>query len=64
MIHTGHNRTSPFEIVEVLEEAGADLSHVAFGHLESTLYEDEDLLSLAGKGCYFEFDLFGIEGYY
>jgi len=61
MIHTSHKRTSPFEIIEVLEEAGADLSHVAFAHLERTLYEDKDLLDLAGKGCYIEFDLFGIE---
>ena len=61
MIHPGACRTSPFDILDVLEEAHADLSQVAFAHLERTLSKTEDLLRLAGKGCYLEFDLFGAE---
>ncbi len=61
MIHTSPTETSPFEILKVLEEANADLSRVAFAHLERTLYVDENLMKLARKGCFLEFDLFGTE---
>ena len=61
MIHTSPTETSPFEILEVLEEANANLSQTAFAHLGRTLYEDKNLLRLARKGCYLEFDLFGTE---
>ncbi len=61
MIHPGRSETSPFEIVQILEEAGADLSQVAFAHSERTMVRSEDFLRLARKGCYVEFDLFGLE---
>ena len=61
MIHTGRDESSPFEILRVLEEANADLSHVAFGHMDRTLSKEEDLLKLARNGCYIEYDFFGIE---
>jgi len=61
MIHTSPTEASPFEILEVLEEAGAALSRVAFAHLGRTVYDDDNLLRLAEKGCYLEYDLFGTE---
>ena len=61
MIHTSPTETSPFEILEELEEAGADLSRVAFAHLGRTVYDNDNLLRLADKGCFLEYDLFGTE---
>ena len=64
LIHPGRNQGAPFEILETLEEAGADLGRVIMGHIDRTIADDSKLLDLAGVGCYLEFDLFGWETSY
>ena len=64
LIHPGRNRAAPFEIVEVLTEAGADVSRVIMGHLERTIDDPDTLIDLAGKGVCMEYDLFGWETSY
>ena len=61
LIHPGRHETAPMEIIEVLDEAGADVGRVIMGHLDRTIAEFDALKSLAETGCYLEWDLFGNE---
>jgi len=61
MIHPGANESSPFEIVNILEQSGADLSCTVIGHLDRTIFNGEKLVELARRGCFVELDLFGME---
>lgn len=58
-VHPGRDHAAPFEILDILEEAGADVRRVVIGHVERTELELPDLLGLAKTGCYVEFDWFG-----
>ena len=60
-IHPGRHETAPMEILEVLDEAGADIGRVIMGHLDRTIAEFDTFRSLAETGCYLEWDLFGNE---
>ena len=64
LIHPGRHPDAPAEILEVLMEAGADISRVIMGHLDRTVFDMKRLLSIAAAGCYLEWDLFGSEGSY
>ena len=64
LIHPGRDETAPLEIVEVLDEVGADLTHTIVGHLDRTVFEKSTLKSLAESGVYLEWDLFGREQHY
>lgn len=63
-IHPGRHPDSPFEIIEILRNAGADISRTVISHIERTLRDPQDHRKLAETGCYLEYDLFGLEGYY
>jgi len=63
-IHPGRNPSAPFEIVDILRDAGADISHTVISHIDRTLRNPRDIHKLAETGCYLEYDLFGWEGYY
>lgn len=61
IIHPGRDEKAPFEILDVLEEAGADISRTVMSHLDRTIFDEEVLLKFAKRGCYLEYDLFGLE---
>ena len=61
IIHPGRDQQSPSHILDVLEAAGADLSRTVMSHIDRTMFSDDALLQLAKRGCYLEYDLFGIE---
>ena len=61
LIHPGRDETSPLRIIEVLDEAGADLSRTIMGHLDRTVFLPTTLMQIAEAGCYMEWDLFGTE---
>ena len=61
LIHPGRDQAAPFEILDVLGEAGADISRVIMGHLDRTITDVDLLLELAQRGCCLEYDLFGWE---
>ncbi len=61
LIHPGRDETSPFEIIEILSEMGADLSHTIMGHIDRTVFVRDNLKAIADAGCYLEWDLFGRE---
>ncbi len=64
MIHPGRHGAAPFEIVEILRAAGADLSRTVLCHIDRTIADRQALRRLAETGCIIEFDLFGSEGSY
>jgi phosphotriesterase-related protein len=64
LIHPGRNPKAPFEILDVLEAAGADIGRVIMGHLDRTIFDDDQLLELAARGSYLEYDLWGWETSY
>ena len=61
LIHPGRNKAAPFEIIDVLAEAGADVSRVIISHLERTIAGADAYIELAQTGCCLELDLFGWE---
>ena len=61
MIHPGEGEEAPLEILDILEAAGADVNHTVIAHMDRTVFRDENVLRLARKGCYIEYDLFGTE---
>lgn len=60
-VHPGRSDAAPFEILDVLEEAGADLTRVVIDHLDRTIADVDTLLRLAERDCYLEYDFFGWE---
>ena len=64
LIHPGRHPDAPAEILEILSNAGADISRVIMGHLDRTVFDFDLLRSIAASGCYLEWDLFGNEGSY
>lgn len=64
LIHPGRDETAPLEIIEVLREAGADLTRTIMGHLDRTVFLHDTLAKIAESGCFMEWDLFGREESY
>ena len=64
LIHPGRNPRAPFKILDILEEAGADISRVIMGHLDRTILDTATLLEFADRGAMLEYDLFGWESSY
>ena len=64
LVHPGRDEAAPFEILDILAGAGADLSRVVMGHLGRTYASVDRVLELAQKGCYLEYDQFGWETSY
>jgi len=52
------------EILEVLEEEGADLERVIMCHIERTVSQLESVEKIAERGCSIAYDMFGYEMYY
>jgi phosphotriesterase-related protein len=63
-IHVGRHEDSALEILDVLGEAGADLTRCSLDHLDLRVERTETLLRIAESGCMLEFDLFGHESSY
>ncbi|XP_077991728.1 N-acetyltaurine hydrolase-like [Glandiceps talaboti] len=60
-LHPEDFAEAPFEIMRVLQEAGADCQKTVMSHLDYTLYKVEDYLEFADFGTYLELDFFGTE---
>ncbi len=63
-IHPGRDEAAPSEILDILDEVGADLNNAIMGHIERTLFKLETLKQVAESGCYIEWDLLGNERSY
>lgn len=64
MVHPGRHGEAPFQIVDILRAAGADLSRTVLCHIDRTIAGKPALRRLAATGCIIELDLFGSEGSY
>lgn len=65
-VHPGRDARAPFEIVDLLGGAGADLARVVICHMDRTYPEGRDIgglgpRALAQTGVMVEWDFFGIE---
>jgi phosphotriesterase-related protein len=60
-IHPGRNPEAPFEIIEFVKKAGADLSRTIMDHIDRRIFVIDDVLRLADYGCVLEYDVFGWE---
>lgn len=49
------------EIVNIIRDAGGNVSKTVMSHLDRTIFEYEGLVELAKTGCILEHDFFGIE---
>jgi len=63
-IHPGNSPDSPFQILEELDGAGADISRVVIDHVASRLFDHDTRVKLARTGCYLAYDDFSFEGWY
>lgn len=63
-VHPARSPESPFEVIKLLKDAGADISHVVVSHIDRTLFSHDTRIKLAKTGCYLEYDMFGQEGWY
>lgn len=63
-IHPGQAEQAAFEVLRIIEDAGADLSRTTIDHIDRAVREPQNRLKLIEKGLTLEYDLFGREGYY
>jgi phosphotriesterase-related protein len=63
-VHPGRNAKAPFEIIEILGEAGADLHRVIMCHIDARIREHGERCKLLKTGCVTEYDLWGWEGHF
>lgn len=63
-VHPGRCEDSPFEIINILREVGADLGHTLICHIDRTVFEAKNRYKIADSGVYLEYDEWGVEGYY
>ena len=64
LIHPGRDEDAPFEALDILASAGADVERVVMGHIGRTYQNIERVIDLAKTGCYLEYDQFGWESSY
>ena len=60
-VHPGRDREAPFEVVEILRAADADLKRVVICHMDRTYPRGERVAELARTGVNVEWDFFGVE---
>ena len=63
-VHPGRNPLGPITAARILDDAGADMSRVAFSHIDGRVRTHEGRVELARLGCYLEYDLFGWDGHF
>jgi len=63
-IHPANSPDSPLAIIELLDKAGADVRRVVISHIDRTIRRHEVRVRLAKAGCFLEYDLFCLEGYF
>ena len=61
-IHPTPNDAAALEIIAILRDAGADLSHTIMGHVHISGFSKATCHELADAGCYLGYDNFGLEG--
>jgi len=65
-VHPGFNEKAPFEILDVLIDAGARPERIIIGHMSLAFPIEAHAVrvELAKRSCYLEWDVFGMDGIY
>ncbi len=63
MIHPAFDDDITLGIVNILDDAGADLSHTVICHVNVYAFKPETLRKIADTGCYLGYESFGNLGY-
>lgn len=63
-VHMGGRASESRRVLDVLEEAGADLSRVILCHMDDDLGDRDAHAAAAARGAYVEYDAFGAEWYF
>jgi len=63
-IHLGLGEPSALEVIGILSDAGADISHTIMCHIDMSVRQASTRRELAKTGCYLEWDHLGREEYY
>lgn len=63
-VHPGRNRQAPFDVIDILEQSGTDLSRVIICHIDARVRDHEGRTQLLKKDCVLEYDLCGWEGHF
>lgn len=62
-IHPGRkNNVAVLELIEILKDAGADMSRVVMSHVDIRVRDHKVRGQVARSGCYLEYDTFGWQG--
>ena len=60
-VHPGRHADAPFTIVDILRDAGADLSRTVICHMDRTYPQGQRVRDLLATGVCVEWDFFGVE---
>lgn len=60
-VHPGRHPQAPHQILDILAANGADPGCIAISHIDRTYFDYPSMAALAKRGCWLEFDFFGIE---
>lgn len=63
-IHPGRDPGAPLLAASFVKARGGKLERTIIGHLDRTLFSEDEVLRLADTGCVIQFDLFGQENAY
>jgi len=63
-VHPGQAEEAAFKVLEILKDAGADLTRTTIDHIDRAVRDPKNRLKLLENGLILEYDLFGREGYY
>ena len=63
-VHLGGRAAESRRILDILEEAGADINRVILSHMDDELDDRESHVAAAARGAYVEYDAFGAEWYF
>ena len=55
-VHPSASGALALETIDILRDAGADLNHTIFSHVDLWNYDKDTCLKLADAGCYLEYD--------
>lgn len=61
-IHPGRKREAALELIDIMTDAGADLTRTVISHVDMRVRSHEERVKLAKTGCYLEYDNVGWEG--
>lgn len=63
-VHMAGRAAEAVRVLDILDEAGADLERVILGHMDDDLDDLDAHIAAAKRGAYVEYDAFGAEWYF